>query len=107
MSRNAPICRSTHCTKSCEFIYRLVEKTIKETLPKELNYLNSFDKAYQSISQYIEMPNNQIKQLITFILQNEGKLSKKKREKYYDKLTQKEIDEIEDIMYFSFENEDI
>ncbi len=90
------------CTKSCEFIYDLVEKTIKETLPQELKYLDAFDKAYNAISQMIEMPDNQIKQLITFVLQNDGKLSKKKKEKYYNKLTPQEVEEIEEAISLVF-----
>ena len=64
----------------CEFIYESVEKTIKETLPEELSYLNSFDNAYEEINLMIEMPDNKIKSLVPFILQNDGKLSKNKRE---------------------------
>jgi hypothetical protein len=95
--------RFFNCTQSCEFIYKAVEKTIKETLPNELNYLNAFDKAYTRINEMIEMPDNKIKSLITFILQNDGKLSKKKKEKYYEKLTLKEIKEVENIIdeYFT------
>ncbi len=90
--------RFFNCTTSCEFIYESVEKTIKETLPDELKYLNSFDKAYEDINEFIEMPDNKIKSLITFILQNNGKLSKNKKEKYYEKLTEVEIESIENII---------
>jgi Fic family protein len=90
--------RFFNCTKSCEFIYYSVEKTIKETLPNELNYLNAFDKTYGAINEIIQMPDNKIKSLITFILQNSGKLSKKKKEKYYEKLTEQELLEIENIV---------
>ena len=44
-----------------------------------------------------------IKSLITFILQNSGKLSKKKKEKYYEKLTQEELREIESVVEEYFE----
>jgi len=90
--------RYFNCTPSCEFIYASVEKTIKETLPEELKYLDSFDKAYGEINDFIEMPDNKIKSLITFILQNDGKLSKNKKEKYYEKLSQNEIEHIESII---------
>ena len=50
------------CTKACEFIYSCVEKTIKETLPNELKYLESFDKTYEEIYDFIELPDNDIKQ---------------------------------------------
>ncbi|MEA1891790.1 MAG: Fic family protein [Campylobacterota bacterium] len=90
--------RFFNCTQSCEFIYESVEKTIKETLPQELKYLHSFDKAFEEINNLVEMPDNKIKSLITFILQNDGKLSKNKHEKYYEKLTQDEIENIENII---------
>jgi hypothetical protein len=92
------IYRFFDCTKSCEFIYECVEKTINETLRDELNYLNSFDKAYLEINELIEMPDNKIKTLITFILQNNGKLSKNKQEKYYPQLMKIELDSIEKII---------
>jgi len=85
-------------TKSCEFIYEAVEKTIKETLPNELRYLDSFDRACYEIYEVVAMPNDMIKTLITFILQNDGKLSKRKKEKYFLEPTQEEVLEIEDII---------
>lgn len=78
-------------TKSCEFIYEFVKKTIKETLPSELSYLNAFDKASFAINEIVAMPDNMIKMLITFMLQNQGKLSKKK-EKYFEPLREDEIE---------------
>ncbi|MEA1914733.1 MAG: Fic family protein [Campylobacterota bacterium] len=85
-------------TQSCEFIYECVEKTIKETLPDELKYLKSFDKSYHEINEVIEMPDTKIKSLITFILQNNNKLSKKKKEKYFLQLTVEEIKIVEKII---------
>jgi Fic family protein len=85
-------------TKSCEFIYGLVEKTIKETLPHELDYLNSFDRACYEINQIVAMPDNMIKQLINFILQNGGRLSKRKRERYFEALRSEELREIEEVV---------
>jgi Fic family protein len=103
LNNTADLYRFFNCTESCEFIYKSVEKTIKETLPHELNYLNAFDKTYSAINEMIEMPDNKIKSLITFILQNSGKLSKKKKEKYYQKLTQEELEKIEDAVKEYFE----
>lgn len=103
LNDTADLYRFFNCTKSCEFIYSSVEKTIKETLPQELNYLNAFDKASTSINEIAPMPNNMIKTLITFILQNRGKLSKKKKEKYFEKLTDNELIDIEKIVEEYFE----
>lgn len=103
MNNTEDLYRFFDCTSSCEFIFKCVEKTIKETLPDELKYLNSFDKAYEEINTIIEMPDNKIKSLITFILQNENKLSKSKREKYYQKLTDREVQNIEEIVEECFD----
>jgi len=48
------------------------------------------------------MPNNMIKSLITFILQNNGKLSKKKKSKYFEELTMAEVEEIESVVISEF-----
>ena len=90
-------------TSSCEFIYECVEKTIKTTLPAELKYLSLFDKAYEEINEFIEMPDNKIKSLISFILQNDNKLSKNKKEKYYEELRGEEIRIIEYIIVNIFQ----
>ncbi len=86
------------CTRACEFIYSCVEKTIEETLPEELNYLESFDKAYEEISQFIEIPDNEIKNLIAFVLQNNGILSKNKKEKYFALMENHEVEKIQEII---------
>lgn len=70
-------------TQSCEFIYECVQITIEETLPNELKYLKSFDQSYTEINKLLEMPDNKIRSLITFVLQNNNKLSKIKREIFF------------------------
>lgn len=90
-------------TSSCEFIFECVEKTIKETLPNELKYLNSFDRAYKEINEIFEMPDNKIKSLIIFILQNDKKLSKNKKEKYFKELTAQELKIIEELVEENFQ----
>ncbi len=90
--------RFFNATESCEFIYEAVKKVIKETLPSELNYLNAFDRASLAINNIVAMPNNMVKMLITFMVQNGGKLSKRKREKYFELLSDDEIGLIEKII---------
>jgi len=96
--------RFFNATQSCEFIYRLVEKTIKETLPNELNYLKAFDDASSAINDVVSMPDSMLKMLIGFVLQNDGKLSKKKKEKYFEALREDEVKRIELIIGESFED---
>ena len=90
------------CTRACEFIYSCVEKTIEETLPEELKYLESFDNALEEIYALIEMPDNEIKFLITFILQNNGVLSKNKKDKNFPLLEENEVVRIQEIVKNNF-----
>ena len=90
------------CTKACEFIYSCVEKTIKETLPYELRYLESFDKTYEEIYQFIEIKDNDIKQVIAFILQNNGVLSINKKRKFFSLMEDFEVEKIEKIVRNNF-----
>ncbi len=94
--------RFFNATESCEFIYEAVKKVIKKTLPSELNYLNAFDKASLAINDIVVMPNNMVKMLITFMVQNGGKLSKRKKEKYFELLSDDEIELIEAIIKEEF-----
>ncbi len=47
-------------TKSCEFIYETIEKTIKETLPNEIKYIKTFDIACYEINEIVAMPDNMV-----------------------------------------------
>jgi hypothetical protein len=50
------------------------------------------------------MPDHEIKQRLTFIVQNKGKLSSRKRDKFFEKLSDKEVTEMEIVVkhYFEF-----
>ena len=90
------------CTQECEFIYNCVEKTINETLPAELKYLEAYDKSFVEIQQIIEMPDNEIKKLMTFILQNKGVLSTRKKESFFPQLRIEEQIQIQEIIKHYF-----
>ena len=56
---------------------------------KKYDYLNEF------IQNYIDMPDKLVDLLIRFLVQNTGKLSKRAREREFEKLTDREIHAIE------------
>tara|TARA_Y100000768_G_scaffold385064_1_gene370348 strand:- start:786 stop:2327 length:1542 start_codon:yes stop_codon:yes gene_type:complete len=90
------------CTEVVEFLFECAEKTIVDLLPKEIQFLDSFDRAFEELKELIEMPDSELKKLITFISSNDGKLSKRKKEKYFEKLTDTEQIEIEKIVSSHF-----
>jgi len=82
-------------TLETEILYDFVQRTIETELVDELQFIINYDRSKKAIQNIIDMPDRQIDLLIRFILQNHGKLSKIKREKYFDFLEDNEIDSIE------------
>ena len=85
-------------TMQAEALYRFVVETVKTELPKELSFLADYDKAKQKIQDIVDMPDRLIDLFIRFVLQNHGKLSKGKKEKYFHQLTPTEIAAMEEVV---------
>lgn len=90
-------------TKNAEFLYQVVKETIEVNLPLELEELKKYDKAKEALSQYIEMPEGTLSLLINVIKDNSFKLSKSKKTKFFERLTEKEIQDIEMIIKEAYE----
>lgn len=83
-------------TTQVEFLYECVEETIEKIIPYELDYLEKYDRMNKFINTYVTLPDTKVDLLINFLNQNNGKLSKKKRLKEFDELTDIEISSIEE-----------
>ena len=90
-------------TASAEFLYACVRRTVDRDLPREIDYLRRHDQALQRIMDAVEMPDRLAENLLLFIRQNEGKLSKKRREGEFAKLRDDEVVLIEGIVSEAFE----
>ena len=82
-------------TKQAEFFFECVEETVNKTLPEEVDYLTKYDLLNEFIKNYIDMPDKMVDLLIRCLNQNRGKLSKHKRDKAFDQLTEDEVQAIE------------
>lgn len=82
-------------TEQAEFFFACVEETVNKTLPDEVEYLRKYDLLNEFIKNYIDMPDNLLDLLIRFLVQNNGKLSKRAREREFERLTAQEILAIE------------
>jgi hypothetical protein len=78
-------------TRQAEFLFECVEETVNKTLPEEVEYLRKYGLLNEFIKNYIDMPDNLVDLFIRFLIQNNGKLSKRAREKEFEKLTSSEI----------------
>lgn len=82
-------------TKQAEFLYECVETTIEETLPEEVLYLENHSKMRDYIEQKFDMSDKDMEILIGFLRQNDGKLSKRTRNKEFKALKSDEIKALE------------
>lgn len=82
-------------TSQAEALYKFVQTTLEETLPKELSFLDSYTKTKQSIKNILDMPDHLIDLFIHLCLQNKGTLSQKKRAAYFTFLSEEEISNME------------
>lgn len=83
-------------TKQAEFLYDCVNDTIENIIPQELYYLQRYDVFKTYIDDDFEMPDSKIALLVRFLEQNDGKLSKRAKDKEFAALTESEIEEIEE-----------
>lgn len=90
-------------TKQVEFLYECVEETIEQIIPEELDYLEKYDRITNYINNYLSLPDTKVDLLIKLLNQNNGRLSKNKRQKEFDEITDEEISSIEENFQSIFE----
>lgn len=91
------------CTEEAEFLYSCVQRTVDEDLPREIDYLRRHDEAIRHIMDAVEIPDRLAENLLVFIRQNTGVLTKKRRQGEFSKLTDDEVTLIESIVREAFE----
>jgi hypothetical protein len=86
--------RFLDATPQTEYLFDCIEETINRDLKQELDFLKFFDAAVKSVMGIVDMPNQRAALLIKLIHQNQGKLSKGKRDSFSE-LSDEEIHKIE------------
>ncbi len=82
-------------THFVEYLYSCIKETVEKIIPHELEMLKKFDEFNQAIEEEVGLPDNKIKLLNTLLLDNDGKLSKRKKENLFSSVTEEEVDFIE------------
>jgi len=106
LNQTADLYRYFDCTDAAEFLYACVARTVGHDLPHEIDYLRRHDEATRRIMDAVEMPDRVAENLVMFIRQNNGTLSKKRREGEFKKLREEEVTLIEGIVHEAFEGFD-
>jgi hypothetical protein len=103
MNDTADLYRFLDCTAEAEFLYACVARTVEHDLPREIDYLRRHDEALRRIMDAVEMPDRLAENLLMFIRQNKGTLSKRRRTAEYEALHDNEVQELEEIVRDAFE----
>jgi hypothetical protein len=90
-------------TSTAEFLYGCVRHTVEHDLPREIEYLRRHDEALRRVMDTIEMPDRLAENLIMFVQQNGGSLSKKRRQSEFEALTDGEVAQLEAIVREAFD----
>jgi hypothetical protein len=102
LSETADLYRYFDCTAEAEFLYGCVRHAVEEDLPREIDCLRRHDEAMRRIMNAVEMPDRLAENAIMFIRQNNGVLSKNRREGEFSKLRDDEVAAIEGIVQEAF-----
>jgi len=103
LNDTADLYRYFDCTEAAEFLYACVRRTVERDLPREIDYLHRHDEALRRIMDTVEMPDRLAQNLVMFIRQNGGTLSKKRREHEFKELTDEEVVLLETIVREAFQ----
>ena len=83
-------------TAQAEALFSFVESTIETELAGELRLLANYDRTKAAIQGIVDMPDRQIDLFIKLCIQNNGSLSRGKRDSHFDFLFDDEIARIEE-----------
>ncbi len=78
-------------TGQAEFLYDCVHDTIQNIIPNEVAFLSRYDEFKRYLDNEFEMPDSLVALLVKFLEQNNGKLSKRSREKEFVDLADHEV----------------
>jgi len=82
-------------TPQAEALFRFIERTIDTELVEELTFLANYDRTKKAIQEIVDMPDRKIDLFIRACLQNDGRLSARKRASQFDFLSEKEVARME------------
>ena len=90
-------------TIQAEYLYRSLQRTVEVDLEKEINYLMGFDQAYQALNNLLDWPAHSLELFIHIVRQNNGRLSKTKRDSHFDWMKEEEIKTAEQLVSEAFQ----
>lgn len=106
LNDTADFYRFFDATRTVEFLFSAVKKTIEFDMPQEVKFLERYDSVRNEIFQFLEMPERKFELLFSFLHQNNGVLSRRARENEFEEMTNDEAERVEEIYADKFTNMD-
>lgn len=97
LNETADYYRFFDATPHAEFLYRCVNETVQRDLPDEVGYLEAYDRFGREVQTIVDLPERTVELLVRFLEQGDGKLSKRAREREFERLEEDERERIEEL----------
>ncbi len=94
--------RHIDMTPQAESLFRFIERTINTELAAELSFLAHYDRAKTAIQTVVDMPDRRLDLFIRFCLQNNGRLSARRRAEDFVFLSDEEVVRMEQAVQDSY-----
>lgn len=94
LNETADLYRYFDATAWAEYLYDRVADTVQRDLREEIDYVNVYDRALAAVTGVIDMPDRRALLFVRHCMQNNGRLSKAKRDSFAE-LTDAEIAHLE------------
>ena len=95
LNETGPLYKYIDLTAQAEALYDFVLHTIEHELIGELNFLVYYERTKPVLQPIVDMPDRFVDLFIQLCLQNNGRLSMRKRESHFSFLTEDELTEME------------
>ena len=108
LEETADLYRNLDLTALTEGLFRYVERTVREEIPREMRFLVGFDRARERAREIVDLPDRELDRFILFCRQGGGRLPAKRRKHFTQdlRLTDQEILEMEQAVAESCEEEE-
>ena len=98
LNETADYYRYFDATAHAEFLFKCIERAVDVVLPEELAFLRYRDEFHRQATEIVDMGASTIDLLLKFLQQNDGRLSRRAREREFKALTEIEVSAFEDII---------
>ncbi|HJN78329.1 MAG TPA: Fic family protein [Myxococcota bacterium] len=99
----ADLYRHPDLTAMAEGLWRWLNLAVDRELPEQLRFLSGMDRARRELREVVDMPDRLLVRFIQVVHGNGGQLSKRKRAKHFDMLTDDEVSKMEAVVAEHFD----